>query len=198
MSALTKATREIFKQDAPALDLAGSTDRGIVLGLFEYFRKPYDPILEERFYQCYLPNLQCNLEDDSFGGRLLPGVREVLETLTSEGHHLGLLTGNIERGASIKCRHYQLAQYFSYGAYGDDHWDRNELGPIVTARAEQVTGRNFQPNEILVIGDTPKDVACAHAFGVECVAVATGAFDEEQLRICGADRVLRDLVDFRI
>jgi phosphoglycolate phosphatase len=108
------------------------------------------------------------------------------------------MTGNIERGAIIKSSHYGLAEHFGFGSYGDDHWDRNKLGPIALARAEKASGKKFAPDEILVIGDTPKDVACAHAFGVKCVAVATGAFDEEQLATCGADRVVPDLVGFQI
>ena len=58
----------------------------------------------------------------------------------------------------------------------------------------QLSGQGFAVEDILVIGDTPKDVACAHAFGAQCVAVATGAFSAAQLAECGADRVLENLV----
>ncbi len=198
MGALNEAALEIFGSEGPPLDLAGSTDSGIVRGLFEHFQLPYDEVLEEKFYQCYLPKLQRNLDDASFGGRVLAGAEELLNSLEDDGHTLGLMTGNIERGAVIKCAHYGLSEHFGFGSYGDDHWDRNRLGPIALARAEAATGKNFQPDEILVIGDTPKDVACAHAFGVKCVAVATGAFNEDQLAACEADRVISNLVGFEI
>jgi phosphoglycolate phosphatase-like HAD superfamily hydrolase len=71
--------------------------------------------------------------------------------------------------------------------------NRNKLGPIALQRAEKSIGLRFSQDEILVIGDTPKDVACAHAFGAKCVAVATGNFSEEELVACGADRTVPDL-----
>ena len=198
MSALNEAALKIFGQEGPPLDLAGSTDGGILRGLFEHFEKPYDADLEEKFYQVYLPLLQRNLDDASFGGKVLDGAVELLDDLKEAGHSLGLMTGNIERGAVIKSTHYRIADYFAFGAYGDDHWDRNKLGPIALDRAEKATDKSFPLDEILVIGDTPKDVACAHAFGVKCVAVATGAFNEDQLAACGADRVVADLVGFSL
>lgn len=198
MGALNGAVLEVFGREGPPLDLAGSTDGGIVRGLFEHFQKPFDAELERQFYQIYLPQLAKNLKESSFAGRLLPGVPDLLKTLEAEGHQLGLMTGNIAKGAELKCQHYGIADYFSFGSYGDDHWDRNRLGPIALARAEAATGMRFSAEEILVIGDTPKDVACAHAFGARCWAVATGAFDERALADCGADRVLRDLVNLRI
>ena len=197
MSALTEAAREIFEGDGPELDLAGSTDGGIVRGLFTHFGRTYDAALEERFYQCYLPKLERNLKDQRFGGRILTGAEDLLKSLEDTGHDVGLMTGNIERGAVSKMRHYGIAAPFHFGSYGDDHWDRNKLGPIALARAEAHTGKTFSRDEILVIGDTPKDVACAHAFGVKCVAVATGAFSEEELLASGADQVLPDLVGFQ-
>ena len=98
----------------------------------------------------------------------------------------------------LKVAHYGIADYFQFGAYGDDHWNRNKLGPIALERAEKSTGMRFSQDEILVIGDTPKDVACAHAFGVKCVAVATGNFSEEELVACGADRTVPNLEGFSL
>jgi phosphoglycolate phosphatase-like HAD superfamily hydrolase len=142
--------------------------------------------------------MNANLDDAKYGGHLLEGVSSLLASLEEGGHSLGLLTGNIDRGAMIKVAHYGIAEHFQFGAYGDDHWDRNKLGPIALERAIKATGRQFTPEETLVIGDTPKDVACAHAFGAKCVAVATGNFNEDQLVACGADRVVSDLVDFAL
>lgn len=196
LTAISDAAREIFGSEGPPLDLAGSTDSGIVRGMFEHYGRPFDAALEEEFYLNYLPKMQANLNDPSYGGRVLDGVTELLATLDAAGHTLGLMTGNIERGAIIKSSHYGLAGHFGFGSYGDDHWDRNKLGPIALARAEKLTGQSFAPVETLVIGDTPKDVACAHAFGAKCVAVATGKFNEEELIACGADQVVKDLVGF--
>ena len=198
MTALRRAATEIFGDEGPPLDLAGSTDSGIVRGLFNHFGLEYDAALEEKFYLSYLPKMRANLQDTSFGGRVLPGARELIASLEEDGHILGLLTGNIERGAIIKAGHYELDHHFAFGAYGDDHWDRNKLGPMALRRAADVTGRTFDPSEVIVIGDTPKDVACAQAFGARSVAVATGAFSAEALAESGADTVVPDLVGFQL
>ena len=194
MSALTEATSEVFENEGPPLDLAGSTDGGIFRGLLKHFGQPFDEALEVRFYEVYLPKLERNLRDSSYGGHLLDGVTELLTDLEKEGHVLGLMTGNIARGAEMKCARHGIGEFFKFGSYGDDHWDRNKLGPIALERAVQLSGQDFAVEDILVIGDTPKDVACAHAFGAQCVAVATGAFSATQLEECGADRVLENLV----
>jgi phosphoglycolate phosphatase-like HAD superfamily hydrolase len=198
VAALQDAAVEVFGAAGPSLDLAGSTDGAILRGFFEYFGSKYDPAVGEQFYQSYLSRIRDNLRNPNYGGCLLGGVDPMLVSLREEGNSLGLLTGNIERGAMIKVSHYGIADYFQFGAYGDDHWNRNKLGPIALERAEESTGMKFSQDEILVIGDTPKDVACAHAFGVKCVAVATGDFSEEELAACGADRVVPNLDGFSL
>ena len=198
LAALKDAAFDVFGGEGPPLDLAGSTDGGILRGLFEHFGREYDLAVEEEFYQTYLIRMQANLGDPKYGGRLLKGVTSLLSSLEDDGHTIGLLTGNIKRGGMIKVAHYGIAEHFQFGAYGDDHWDRNELGPIALERAEQSTGRKFSPDEVLVIGDTPKDVVCAHAIRAKCVAVATGNFNEEELVACGAYRVISDLIGFSL
>jgi len=193
LKAISATAEKIFGHEGPPLDLAGSTDSGIVRGLFEHFGHPYDAAVEAEFYEVYLPLMQGNLESNEFDGKILPGVTSLIASLESDGHLLGLLTGNIQQGAIIKASHYGLAEHFQFGAYGDDHWDRNKLGPIALERANHQTGKSFTANDVLVIGDTPKDVACAHAMGAPCLAVATGSFSADQLRECGADQVLETL-----
>lgn len=198
LDSLNGAIEEIFGPGGPVLNLAGSTDGGIVRGLFEHFRRPYEADVEEAFYRAYLPRLEVNLSDESYGGRLFDGVPTLLGELTEAGHALGLLTGNLARGAKVKVSHFGVADHFRFGSYGDDHWDRNRLGPIALERAREVTGQGWKAEETLVIGDTPRDVACAHAFGARCLAVATGSYSEEELTACGADEVVPDLAGWRL
>ena len=193
ISALKQAIGEVFGGAGPPLDLAGSTDSGIVRGIFGHFGCEYDASIEEAFYEVYLPLMEANLRDESFGGRVLPGVPELLGDLEEAGHTLGLLTGNIERGGLIKVAHYGLAEYFQFGSYGDDHWDRNKLGSIAIQRANKHTGKSFTARDVIVIGDTCKDVVCAKAIGAPCLAVATGSVSAEALGECGADLVVPDL-----
>ena len=195
MAALRQAAQELFGGDGPKLDLAGSTDSGIVMGILKHFGEESTPGRVEEFYATYLSFLAENLAEGNFGGRVLPGVEGLLESFAEGGATLGLLTGNVALGAELKVRHYGLGDYFGFGAYGDDHHDRNKLGPIALARAEESAGRSFVAAESLVIGDTPKDIACGQAIGAVTVCVATGVFSASELRNNGADHVFEDFSD---
>jgi len=196
MRALQQAAEECFGGSGPQLDLAGSTDLGVLAGILAHFDRAHGPEEEAAFFACYLRHLEDNLARGGYPGRVLPGAAELLESLS----HLpdvtvGLLTGNIAGGAAAKMRHFGLHAHFAFGAYGCDHADRNLLGPVALQRAAVHAGRDFTAEETLVIGDTPKDVACARAMGARCLAVATGHFNAEQLRECGADFVVERLDD---
>ncbi len=95
---------------------------------------------------------------------------------------MGLLTGNIRLGAEIKLTFYELWEHFQTGAFGDDHEDRNRLAAIAQERGSRLLGGPLRGEEILVIGDTPHDIACGRAIGAKVLAVATGIFRLEQLR----------------
>lgn len=194
MAALTEATREIFGHDGPELDLAGSTDLGVIANILTHFK--IAPTLEriDAYFQIYLSRLDWQLTNGGHPGRVLGGADDLLRHLSGRPDTtLGLLTGNIAEGAAVKMRHYGLAHYFQFGAYGSDHEDRNQLGPIALQRAALHAGRNFTAEETWVIGDTPKDIACAHAIGARCLAVATGRFSAAELEAYGADRVVESL-----
>lgn len=194
MVALKDATREIFGADGPPLDLAGATDLGIILGIHAHFDVEPTPASIDTWFTLYQQRLDWNLTHGGFPGRLLGGVAGLLDELTARpGATLGLLTGNIAGGAASKVRHFGIASFFPFGAYGCDHHDRNRLGPIALERAAAHAGRSFTAEETWVIGDTPKDIACAHAIGARCLAVATGNFSVEELEARGADRVVESL-----
>jgi phosphoglycolate phosphatase len=127
---------------------------------------------------------------------VMPGIRELLPALQSRDDvFLGLLTGNFEEAARIKLGHFDLWDYFRCGAFGDDAADRNALVPFAVDRARACGLGSFDYADVVVIGDTPHDVACAVAVGAQPVAVATGGFTVEQLRATGAAIVLEDLSD---
>ncbi len=195
MAALNEATCEIFGHEGPALDLAGSTDLGIVANIHHHFE--VEPTRErfDAYLEVYLGRLDWNLAHGGYPGRVYDGVTELLVTLIAQSDStVGLLTGNAAGGAAAKMRHFGLADHFPFGAYGCDHADRNRLGPIALKRASAHAGKSFSPSETWVIGDTPKDIACAHAIGARCLAVATGSFSAAQLRAHGADQVVETLV----
>ncbi|HEY3186139.1 MAG TPA: HAD family hydrolase [Solirubrobacteraceae bacterium] len=127
---------------------------------------------------------------------VMPGIPALLRELAGrEDVVLGLLTGNIEAGARVKLGPTGLLPYFRLGAYGSDDADRSCLPPIAAARAERLVGRPFSPDRIVVIGDTPLDVACARACGAVAVAVATGFHPMEDLVACAPDLLFADLAD---
>jgi phosphoglycolate phosphatase-like HAD superfamily hydrolase len=192
MSALRDAIREVFEADGPELDLAGATDSGLLKNIYLALDREEDEQLSALFFDRYLARLEVNLQDQCFGGRALEGVLAILSELEDAQVAKGLLTGNISGGADLKMRHYGMDHHFSFGAYGDDHHDRNLLGPIALERASQATGRRFTGAETIVIGDTPKDIWCAQAFGARSVAVATGSFSVDELKAEGADLVFED------
>jgi phosphoglycolate phosphatase-like HAD superfamily hydrolase len=194
MAALNEATCLVFGDPGPALDLAGSTDLGLIAKIHEHFEIEPTPERIASYFDTYLTRLEWNLAQGGYPGRVFDGVTPLLTGLALRPDaSLGLLTGNIAGGAAAKMRHFGLASHFAYGAYGCDHADRNLLGPVALARANAHTGRTFTAQETWVIGDTPKDIACAHAIGARCLAVATGQFSAESLSAHGADRVVESL-----
>ena len=150
-----------------------------------------------RFRDAYLPLLAEEIQHPGTGHKgLMPGARELLEALHDYDHlHLALLTGNYREAAEIKLQHFELWDFFEWGAFSDDHADRNQLVPIAKSRAETYDIPAEAIERVIVIGDTPHDVACARVAGATCIAVATGGYSIEQLRGAGADEVLADLAD---
>lgn len=130
---------------------------------------------------------------ESRGYRVLAGVDALLPRLLSEGYLLGLVTGNVEVAAHIKMHRGGLNRWFSCGAFGSDSLDREEVTRISLQRASLVYGAQLSPDQALVIGDTPRDVAGAHSAGMACVGVGSHHFSADELRAAGADAVLDDL-----
>lgn len=127
-----------------------------------------------------------------------PGALELLAALQPAVARnqalLGLVTGNLESTAPVKLRGagFNPAQ-FRVGAYGSDSGDRNQLPRLAVERAAVLTGHTFVGNQVVVIGDTPADIACGQAVGAATIAVASGPFSVDVLRSAGADWVFEDL-----
>ena len=147
-----------------------------------------------RLFERYLLELETRLPGDPM--QVLPGVEALLDGLAAGGDAaLALVTGNVAGGARLKLESAGLHHHFVMGAYGSDSEERNELPGVALLRAVEAFGRRFHPEEVLVIGDTPRDVACGRAHGVRTLAVATGRFGREELAAAGADHVVEDLAD---
>lgn len=191
---LVLAERFRIKDDLHDIEIAGMTDSGIVISILKKHKIPETHENVSAFLDGYVHYLSQELPRRK--GTLLPGVLELLEKVKSRPHLvLALLTGNVSRGAQLKLEHYGVWHFFEFGAFADDHHDRNELGSFARARAKEKHGREFSPGETDVIGDTPRDIACGKAFGARTIAIATGTWSREQLTQHNPDFLFDDLSD---
>ena len=182
VEALKRALKERFEieDDLHDIDFAGMTDSGIVTNILNKHGIPATAENIAAFLDSYVHFLPSELPRRK--GNLLPGVLELLQKLKTREHVvLALLTGNVSRGAQLKLGHYGVWHFFEFGAFADDHHDRNQLGPFARSRAKEKHGREFTADEIDVIGDTPRDIACGRALGARTIAVATGSWTREKL-----------------
>ena len=201
LRAMNRAVEEVLgrRHGLDGIPVAGRTDWAILTDAVAAAGAELDPPLLDRLRDRYVANLANEIEHRGSGRKgVMPGITELLPVLRADdGVVLGLLTGNFEEGARIKLAHFGLWDYFVCGAYGGDSADRNALVPVALSRARACGLGDIASSDIFVVGDTPHDVACAHAVGATPVAVATGGFTEDQLRATGAGIVFRDLGDTR-
>jgi phosphoglycolate phosphatase-like HAD superfamily hydrolase len=198
--AMTLALRDLLgiEDGFAGVPMPGRTDQIILQDALERTGHGKDERLVREFHDRYLDHLAREIHTPAPGKfkGVLPGVREILDALSSRHDvMLALLTGNYEAAAQLKLEHFDLWRYFTCGAFGGDAHERNDLVPVAVARSRQRGLPDVPPDRVIVIGDTPLDVACAHASGARAIGVATGGDDEETLRRAGADAVFADLGD---
>src|SRR3954463_47738 len=190
------------------IPVAGRTDRIILTDVVTRAGHSLDDGLLDQLRDRYVTYLRTEIERpgslqsfESLGPRsgikaVMPGIRELLQILEPRDDVLlGLLTGNFEAGARIKLEHFDLWRYFRCGAFGDDSADRNDLVPFALDRAKRCGLPDLDSSRILVVGDTPHDIACALAARATPIGVATGGFTSGQLRESGAEIVFENLKD---
>lgn len=187
-------SRFAVEEDLDGIILAGATDGRIARELLEKHSISVSPENVSVLLDTYLGHLTERI--GRHDGRLLPGIVSLLKVLSERTDVvLALLTGNVSRGAKIKLTHYGVWDFFEFGAFADDHHDRNELGKFARARALERHGEDFPPSRIYVIGDTPKDIECGRAIGACTVAIATGHYSSAELRDHAPDFLFEDLSD---
>jgi phosphoglycolate phosphatase-like HAD superfamily hydrolase len=172
---------------AEEVPYSGRTDRAIGRDLLAGHGLPVTPANLDKLVGGYLARLPGRLA--AVPGEVCPGVRELLARLTRPGVRLGLLTGNVRRGAELKLAHFDLWRHFPGGGFGDAHEDRDDVARAAVAELGTAA-------EAWVVGDTPLDVKCARAIGAKVIAVATGWHPLAELEACGPDLALPDLGDF--
>lgn len=129
-------------------------------------------------------------------GYVMAGVETLLRELHEDPRVVqSVLTGNTAANAAVKLEAFALDRWLDVevGAFGSDDPDREHLVPIALDRVRRLRGRDLGPEDVWVVGDTPRDLACARAGGARCLLVATGRFSLDELEAEDADEVLPDL-----
>jgi phosphoglycolate phosphatase len=192
---LNRAMEEILKvtDGFRDIDFAGKTDLQIIReGLNRLGLAERDDLMHSLLDR-YLVHLRAEVSTGR--GHVKSGVKELLAALQELGMYLGLLTGNAEVGARLKLEPFGLNWFFPVGAFGSDSEDRNLLLPIAVQRLQEAESVSVSCEHCVVIGDTPKDVECAHVHGASAIAVATGTYPLRELEKTDAELVFADLSD---
>jgi phosphoglycolate phosphatase len=162
-----------------SMRIAGLTDYQIAFKTFETLGIRTDEEFVHRFVDRYGELLPASLPRKQ--GRVLPNVREILERLRLRTDVRSyLLTGNTRAGARAKLTHYDLIQYLPDGGFAEDTADRS----TIARRALELARQAGPVRNAFVIGDTPHDIECAKAIGAKTIAVATGGYTIDELRVC--------------
>jgi len=177
----------------------GKTDRQIVRDLMRIdglTDEQIDARMED-LLEAYLSGLRQELASGTRTVHVFDGVREILNELEKRNDVvIGLLTGNVERGAREKLGAAGIdIERFKVNAFGSDNELRPELPAVAQKRASQLLGRDIAGDKILVIGDTPADVRCGESIGARAIGVATGRYSTAELASHGAYAVFETLAD---
>lgn len=186
-TAMRRALGSIFGSPGnPAYRYDGKTDRQIVRDVMrlEGHSDEYIDSQMEKVMEVYLEGLRENAKSGKFNVQPLEGVVELLDALEPrEDVVLGLLTGNVEPGARTKLIAAGInPDRFRVNAFGSDHEDRPELPAIAQRRASEKLGLDIDGGRMVVIGDTPADIACGRSLGAKAIGVASGHYTVEQLQ----------------
>ena len=188
---------EVRHQRADALTtirLDGMTDRLIArLGLNAIGADDSETAIDA-LLEAYLGVLQeevARIDDAKY--RLHLGMTAAIDAGEQRGCAIGLGTGNLRRGAQVKLERVGVWHRFSFGGFGDDHEDRATLIRKGAERGAAALGVSLDAARVVIIGDTPKDVAAAQAMGAHSIGVGTGGYTAEQLIASGATFAFPDL-----
>jgi phosphoglycolate phosphatase len=169
---------ELMLTDHTSVPFAGRTDRAIFSDLLG--DRATDHTLFGKVKDSYLSMLTHALDPEWI--TIHKGVRESIEWCITNQIPYGLLTGNFEQAAFTKLNKAGLDHYFDFGAFGCDHTDRNVLPGVALDKARTKFEHPFQASKMIIIGDTPNDVACARYAGAISVAVTTGPYSFQDLK----------------
>ncbi len=189
---------EAFTGTSPDLqfkDVAGLTDRLIIRNALQKCGMDGEipqliPIILDNYLTkvegAYSASSEAFVYDDAI---------KLIERIKTNGYPMGLLTGNVKRGAEIKLGRFDLMKHFAFGAYGDDAEIRSELPIIARNRAQEVLGKSFEFKDVILIGDTPEDAQAAKVNGCKSIIVCRRKMWYNEIIKAGADLIVERLDD---
>jgi phosphoglycolate phosphatase len=184
-SVLVDALKKVYGTagSAGTHNFAGKMDSNIIYEVLQSAGLGESDIAEkfERAKETYIEMFRSQAKPSDV--LLMEGIRELLQALSRHSEvMLGLLTGNFEASGRHKLLLPEINHYFPFGAFADDAPSRNELPAVAVEKARQLTGTTFFNHDIIIIGDTEHDIACARVLNAKSIAVATGTYSREELK----------------
>jgi len=128
---------------------------------------------------------------------VLPGARELLSALSRTDNIVVLYTGDSPGIVNQVFRATDLGKYFKVCLYGTEVETRADMVRLAIQKAEKITGQQFKDKNIVIIGDSTRDIECGRLFHALTIAVATGFHSKVQLSAAGADYLFDNLKDYK-
>ncbi len=177
---------------------AGLLDPQLFLSITSHCGIPDGPAQLQKYRSLYLIELEAELRRTAQHVKLMPGIASLLDALsqTPDDITLGILTGNFREATMLKLRAANLdPSRFPVGAFAEDGAERRDLVAAALRQFAQIAGKRASPDQAIIVGDTPRDIATARATGCRVLAVATGTYSLDQLRAENPDVAVNDLSD---
>ena len=196
--AMTRAGKRLFGSSFTfEVDTSGMLDPHIYRDLVTANPHLDMDAMHDMFRDTYVETLESELVQPGSHAYALLGIEDLLATLrTFKYLTLGLLTGNYAPAAALKFRSAGLAiDQFPVTAFGDEAATRRGLVQVALQKYLDLEGERLEPHQVVVIGDTPKDIDCALANGCVAFGVATGRYSADELRTAGAEVVVESLLE---
>ena len=180
--------------NARSVDVSGRLDPHVFKEICEHHDLPSHADALQAFREAYVARMACAFEMDTWSNAM-PGAIDLVRIVHDHPEITSaVMTGNIEPTSWMKLEDAGFDRtWFEFGVFGDEGETRRDLPVVARARHQDRSGLLVDPRQTIVIGDTPKDVDCAHHSGCIAIAVATGQIPIADLHASGADLVLESL-----
>jgi phosphoglycolate phosphatase-like HAD superfamily hydrolase len=194
------AAKKVYGIDAKQTEInpEGMTDNQIMVQVLKLHGLTEDKVKQKIPQQIQAVTDYANTHQNEIELQVLPGVKELLINLKNNQIPMGVLTGNVEGLAWVKLNRVGIRDFFDFGAFGSQAYKRIELVEIARKNAEKALGKTFKTGDFMIVGDTPRDIACAREAGIKVILVATGLFPYEKLAEEKPDLLVNTLEDQRV